>query len=146
MLQGVANKIRDVQILGIPFGDGVVGFGAALVVAERTDGLITPRMPSNVPVVAIKVGEAYAMSRWGHKVIGSGGARVAAIVLGYDALRTVVPIDTWIKEATAKLFNNGVLTTTTAPGGTYTPPAAGGVDAMNNMRSMLVLASNGGAQ
>ena len=144
-VSGIANKIRDIQILGIPFGEGVIGFGSALVISELTDGLITPKLPSNVPVVAIKVGEAYAMSRWGHKVIGGGGARMATVVLSYDALRTIVPIDDWIKNAIAKI--TGGIGLTAGAGAGYTPPVSGGDggggDAMSVL-NMHIMA--GGAQ
>jgi len=146
----IANKVRDIQILGIPFGEAVVGFGSALVVSELTDGLITPKLPTNVPAVAIKVGEAYAMSRWGHKIIGNGGARMATVVLGYDALRTVIPLDDWIRNAIAKITGMLPLTSTAPNYQTTTAPASSGgsgggsQDAMSIL-NMALVASGGDA-
>lgn len=148
-LQGVANKIRDVQILGIPLGEATVGFGAGIFVSEVTDGLLAPKLPAAVPVVAIKFGEAYAMSRWGHKVIGSGGARMATVVLTYNAIRAVLPIDTYIRDFVQKLLGYIPNAEGAGAGSFQTNPnpgdgGGGGGDAMSVLYGHLV--AQGGGQ
>lgn len=99
---GIANRIRDIDIAGIPIGAAALGGGSALVLAELTDGILVPRIPT-VPVVAIKAGETYAMHKWGGKVVGADGARIATLFLGYDTLRTLVPMEKWVKDVIAKI-------------------------------------------
>lgn len=111
---GIAKQITDVEIAGIPIGAAALGGVSALVLAEVTDAILVHRIPT-VPVLAIKGGEVYAMHRWGHKVFGAGGARIATYFLGYDFLRTLVPMETWIRNLVAKL-PGGVAAANNNPG------------------------------
>ncbi|MBA7597131.1 hypothetical protein ES703_04126 [subsurface metagenome] len=90
------------------------------------------------------------MHRWGHKVIGAGGARIATYFLGYDFLRTLVPMETWIRDLIAKL-PGGVGATSNNPGNPdpeATPPPGGNGhqgDAMTFLRNSVAAATGGGA-
>ncbi len=146
---GIAKRIQDIDIAGIPIGAAALGGGSALILSELTDGLLVPRIPT-VPVVAIKAGETYAMHRWGHKAIGAGGARVATLFLGYDTLRTLIPIEKTIKDIIAKIpgIPGAVAATSSNPGPEATPPPGGNGhqgDAMTFLRNSVAAATGGGA-
>lgn len=98
---GIARKISEVEVAGIPLGEAALGGGSALVLAEVTDAMLLPRLLA-VPVFAVKGAEAFVMSRYGHKVVGAGGARVATLFLAYDAVRSLIPMEDWIRNAIAK--------------------------------------------
>lgn len=149
---GIANKIREITIAGIPIGEAALGGGSALILSELTDGLLVPRVPT-VPVVAIKAGETYAMHRWGHKAFGAGGARVATLFLGYDTLRTLIPIEKTIKDIIAKIpgVPGAVAATSSNPGnpGPEAAPPPGGNghqgDAMAILNTHIAAVQGGGA-
>ena len=146
---GIANKIREVKIVGIPIGEAVLGGGSALVLAELTDALVAPRLPT-VNVAFIKAGETYAMHRWGHKAFGAGGARVATLFLGYDTVRTLIPLESWIKDVIAKITGAVVpetQTAATAPAPVVVAANPGGngqADPMTLLRTS-VLSQGGGS-
>lgn len=146
---GIANRIREIDIAGIPIGEAALGGGSALVLAELTDGLLVPRIPT-VPVVAIKAGETYAMHRWGHKALGAGGARVATLFLGYDTLRTLVPMEKAIKDVIAKITGAVGAASSSNPGNPSpqpnpSPGGNGHGDAMDFLRTSVMAAQGGGA-
>lgn len=143
---GIAKKISDIDIIGIPIGAAALGGGSALVLAELTDSILVPRIPT-VPVLAIKGGEVYAMHRWGHKVLGAGGARIATYFLGYDFLRTLVPMETWIRDLIAKL-PGGVAVASNNPGPQPTTNPGGNghqSDAMAILNAHIATSQGGGA-
>lgn len=100
-LEGIAAKIQEAEVFGIPLGEAALGGGSALLVAEMTDVFLAPRMPT-IPAALIKGGEAYAMSRWGHKVVGIGGARLGTLFLTWEAIRAAIPLEEWVKNAIGK--------------------------------------------
>jgi len=126
---GIADQIKSVQVLGIPIGEAVLGGGSALILAEVTDALIAPRLPT-MNIGFVKAGETYVMHRWGHKVLGGPGARVATLFLGYDTIRTIVPLEAWIKDVIAKL-TGGIAPVPTPDAAAYSPaPTNVTLDAM----------------
>lgn len=145
-IASIANKIREVEILGIPLGEAVLGGGSALIVAELTDAIVTPRLP-NVPVAAVKGAEAFIMSRWGHRVFGAGGARIATMFLTYEAVRALIPIDDWVKQLIARITGGGGGNEIATATETHNPSSAGGnghstEDGMDALR-MAVLQGGG---
>lgn len=145
-IASIANKIRDVEVLGIPLGEAVLGGGSALIVSELTDAIITPRLP-NVPVAALKAGEAFVVSRWGHRVVGAGGARIATLFLTYEAIRALIPLDDWIKQLIERITGSiggggGVETTSSSESSPSSTGGNGRVDGMDAMR-MAVLQGGG---
>lgn len=138
-IAGIAERIRDVQIAGIPLGEAALGGGSALLVSELTDGVLVPRIPQ-APVALVKGAEAYVMSRWGHRVIGAGGARVATLFLTYDAVRSLIPLDDWVKRL-VEMITGAVGGGTTSDAYTSAAQGSGGnghqTDAMDELRTMV---------
>ena len=105
-LEGIAKKISEITILDMPIGDAALGGASALLVSELTDAFVVGRIPT-VPVVAIKAAEAFVMSKYGHKLIGTQGARMGALFLTWEAIRALVPIDTWISNLISSVAGGG---------------------------------------
>ena len=140
-LEGIAEQIKGIEIAGIPLGEAALGGGSALVVSELTDVFIIPRLgQTQIPGFVVKAGEALVMVKWGHKVIGADGARVAALFLGYEAVRSLIPMEAWIRNAIRRVAG------ATAPEGvasssrsSSSSPKGNGhqVDAMDTLRQAL---------
>ena len=101
-LEGLLKRASEVEVFDIPLGDAVVGGSLAILTSEVTDAFLLPRIPT-VPAALVKAGEALAMVKWGPKLVGNHAAKVAALFLTYEAVRTVVPLDTWISGALKKV-------------------------------------------
>jgi len=87
--------IAGFQIAGIPFGAAAVGGTVALLTAEIIDGLLAGK---NVPEAFAKAIGAWAVKNWGARLVGSEAALDAAKFLAFDAVRSFVPIDEWVKK------------------------------------------------
>ena len=83
------------EVANIPVGAAIVGGGLAAIVNELIDGLITPRI--KVAPVVLKGLGAFALVKWGDKLVGKEAAKLGAMFFAYDAIRTIIPFDVWLK-------------------------------------------------
>jgi len=83
------------EIAGIPVGKAVLGGGLALLTSEIIDGLLAGR---NVPEALAKAIGAWAVKNWGVRLVGPEAALDAAKFLAFDAARSIIPIDEWVKK------------------------------------------------
>ena len=83
------------EIADIPVGAAIVGGGLAAITSELIDGLIAPRI--KVAPVILKAGGAFALAKWGDKLVGEEAAKLGAMFFAYDAVRTIIPFDQWLK-------------------------------------------------
>ncbi len=94
--------LAEVQIMGIPLGQAAIGGGIALLISELVDGIIggavTDRLGETWGPALIKGGSAWAVKQWLPGVIGAKAADTAALFLAWEAIRSLVPIDEWIKD------------------------------------------------
>ncbi|MBA7500040.1 hypothetical protein ES704_02793 [subsurface metagenome] len=94
--------LAEVEIMGIPLGQAAIGGGVALLISELVDGIIggavTDRLGETWGPALIKGGSAWAIKQWGAGVIGAKAADTAALFLAWEAIRSLVPIDEWIKD------------------------------------------------
>ena len=94
--------LAEVEIMGIPLGQAAIGGGIALLISELVDGIIggtvTDRLGETWGPALIKGGSAWAVKQWLPGVIGAKAADTAALFLAWEAIRSLVPIDEWIKD------------------------------------------------
>ena len=83
------------EVADIPVGAAIVGGGLAAIVNELIDGLITPRI--KVAPIVLKGLGAFALVKWGDKLVGKEAAKLGAMFFAYDAVRTIIPFDQWLK-------------------------------------------------
>lgn len=93
---GIAKGITDFQVWDIPVGQALVGGFAAVFASELIDGILIQQgdwMKGMVKLVG-----AGASVKWGSRILGSTGSKALAILLAYDGIRSLVPIDTWARR------------------------------------------------
>ena len=83
------------EVANIPVGAAIVGGGLAAIVNELIDGLIAPRV--KVAPIILKGLGAFALVKWGDKLVGKEAAKLGAMFFAYDAVRTILPFDQWLK-------------------------------------------------
>lgn len=142
-LEGVAKRISEITILDMPIGDAALGGATSLIIAELTDALVIVRLPT-VPVVAIKGAEAFLMSKYGHKLIGTQGARMGALFLTWEAIRALVPIDTWISNLISSIAGGSSSSSHSSSGYEIENPGGNGHHASDGMSLMRDALTTGG--
>jgi len=91
--------IMAIRIADIPLGEALVGGGLALIVSELVDAFFAPIKAKIEEKVGwgeaiVKLGTAYAVKRF--RIMGRAGD-IAVLFLAYDVVRSVVPLEEWIK-------------------------------------------------
>ena len=132
--------LLEVKIMGMPLGKAFVGGGAALLVSELVDGLVAPRIEDMLgktwgPAL-LKGGTAWAVKQWGPGLVGREAANIATIFLLWEAVRSIIPIDEWIKKMFAKKE------ATSSSSESHNPESSSGgnghhTDAMDTLRLQL---------
>jgi len=105
--EGVLGGLTGWDVQGIPVGQAVVGGFAAVFVTELVDGLMVSQ--SNVARGVVKLIVAGVGARWGKRLLGDTGAKAITLLIAFDAIRDLIPIDTWAKRASTTV--SGVIPT-----------------------------------
>ncbi len=83
--------IMEMEVWDIPVGKALIGGFIAVVGSELVDGFLA-KQSITVRGVAKLVGAGVAI-KWGGRMLGKHGAAAVAILLAYDGLRDILPID-----------------------------------------------------
>jgi hypothetical protein len=96
-------NIAKMEIMGLPIGQAAVGGFVAVFATELVDGFLAAQ--SSYVRGAAKLVAAYAASKWGKKIpfVSSEGAKAVALLVTFDAIRDLIPIDTYAKQLATKL-------------------------------------------
>ena len=89
---GIGN-ITQMEVFNIPIGKAVIGGLSAVFVSELVDGFLIAQ--SNMVQGLVKLGVAGATLKWGKRWLGAAGAGAFALLLTYDGIRHILPIDQW---------------------------------------------------
>lgn len=100
--------ITKMEFWDIPIGQALVGGFSAVVASELVDGFFAAQQPMTLGV--IKLAGAGVLAKWGDRLLGSTGSKAAAIILAYDGIRQIIPLDEWAGRLT------GAVTTRTGAG------------------------------
>ena len=92
----VARNITSFEIWDIPVGQALVGGFTAVFASELIDGFLVKQ--GDMLKGVVKLAGAGAAVKWGGRVLGSTGSKALAILLAYDGIRSLIPIDTWAKR------------------------------------------------
>ena len=93
---GVLGGITEMTVWDIPVGQAAVGGFVAVLASELIDGFLAKQSLMTRGVV--KLAAAGAVVKWGG-VLGNTGKKAVALLLAFDALRDIVPIDLWAQKA-----------------------------------------------
>ena len=96
---GILGGITKMEVWDIPVGQAVVGGFVAVFGSELIDGFFAKQ--SNTTKAVIKLAAAGAAVKFGGKLFGSTGSKAVALLLAYDGLRSLLPIDEWAGKATS---------------------------------------------
>ena len=108
--------------MDVPIGKALVGGFIAVVGSELIDGFLKDQSVM-VTGVAKLVGAGVAV-KWGSRWLGKSGAAAVAILLAYDGLRDILPIDQYANRLATGI--TGVVTRRGLGGNTESAVDAGG--------------------
>ncbi len=92
----VARNITSFEVWDIPVGQALVGGFTAVFASELIDGFLIKQ--GDIFKGVVKLAGAGVAVKWGGRVLGSTGSKALAILLAYDGIRSLIPIDTWAKK------------------------------------------------
>lgn len=118
---GIAAVSRF-EVWDIPIGKVLIGGFTAVFATELVDGFMANQ--NTYVIGGVKLVLAGATVKWGSRFLGREGAMAAAVLLGYDGIRNLIPLDTWARTVASKV--SGVIPHAGLASGT-TPGHRGGV-------------------
>jgi len=84
------------EFQGIPIGQAVAGGFVAIFASELVDGFMGNMQAWQRGLV--KLGVAAVFGLWGKRLLGSTGSKAVALLLTFDAIRDLSPIDAWADQ------------------------------------------------
>lgn len=90
---GAVAGITSFEVWDIPVGQALVGGFTAVFASELIDGFLVKQGDWMKGMVKL-VGAGVAV-KWGPRLFGSVGSKALALLLAYDGVRSLIPIDTW---------------------------------------------------
>lgn len=107
MEQGPLAGIAKMEVWGIPLGKALIGGGIAIFATELIDGFMAAQAPQMRGIV--KLVGAGASQMLGKRWIGAPTASAIALLLAFDGIRDLLPMDEFIHGITTRM--TGVFTT-----------------------------------
>lgn len=92
----ISRTITGFEVWDIPVGQALVGGFTAVFASELIDGFLIKQ--GDMLKGVVKLAGAGAAVKWGGRVLGSTGSKALAILLAYDGIRSMIPIDTWARR------------------------------------------------
>jgi hypothetical protein len=97
------SKLMSMKVAGfqvVPFAVGAFG---AVFASELVDGLMVNSSKTTRGI--IKGVGAFAAFKWGKKIpfVGSEGSKIIGLLLAFDAVRDLTPLDTWAAQLANKV-------------------------------------------
>lgn len=99
--KGMFNSITNMEVWGIPVGQAAAGGFIAVLATELVDGFMSTK--SVQMRGAVKLIAAGAIVKFGGKYIGSTAGKAVALLMAFDALRDLTPIDSWASSLATKV-------------------------------------------
>ncbi len=97
----IVGGFMDFKIMEVPIGQAAIGGAVAIFASELVDGFLTSQSVQVKGVV--KLGGAFVAIKWGKGLLGANGSKVVALLLTFDALRDLTPIDTWAAQLASRI-------------------------------------------
>lgn len=100
-VSGLTGQVSSFEVWGIPVGQAAMGGFIAVVATELVDGFMSTQ---SVQIRgAVKLVAAGALVKWGGKFIGSTTGKAVALLMAFDAIRDLTPIDAWGANLASKI-------------------------------------------
>jgi len=141
---GALDSLTSIKFMRVPIGQAAVGGITAMVLSSLVEMAMKPvrqQLGTRMGDTALKAVAAYAVNRWGKKMLGTDATKAAVIILAWEAFESFVPeVTTFVHD---KLPAPSGLTTPTFSGfnsaNTFTPALA-----MQGMNSYPMIAGRFG--
>lgn len=124
---GALAGISKFDIAGIPVGTALVGGFGAVFVTELVDGFMATQSATTRGMV--KLGSAVVIGKYGKKFLGDGVSKAIGLLITFDALRDIVPLDTYAQQLASKI--SGLTTTAGLAGNNKTMRTMSAPEAQN---------------
>lgn len=93
---GFVGGITSFEIQGVPVGQAVIGGFTAVFASELIDGFLVKQ--ADWMKGLIKLAGAGVAIKWGPRAFGKTGAFAVGLLLAYDGIRSLIPIDSWARR------------------------------------------------
>jgi hypothetical protein len=104
LAESAMGRFMDFEVAGIPIGKAVIGGGIAILATELIDGFLLKYNQTSKNVAGIvKLASAGVTMKFGQKYLGKEAAGVLALLLTFDAIRDLTPIDSWMNTVANKV-------------------------------------------
>lgn len=107
---GVLSNVTSMKVWNIPVGQALVGGFVAVFASELIDGFMAAQGVMTRGVVKL-IGAGAAVG-WGKGLLGDTGSKAVALLLAFDGIRDIIPIDQWAKgfanQATGMVTQRGL--------------------------------------
>jgi len=97
---GILGGINKIEIMKIPLGKIVVGGFVSVFATELIDGFMSKQSAMVRGLVKLVI--AAMAVKYGKKYLGEASTAIA-LLMGFDAIRDIIPIDTYAKNIATKL-------------------------------------------
>lgn len=105
--KGMFDDIMSYEVWDIPVGGAVVGGFVAIVASELVDGFASKWKDWQRGL--LKAGLAAASIKYGKRFFGTTGSRAVGLLLAFDAIRDLTPINSYADQVAEKI--SGTVTT-----------------------------------
>ncbi len=92
----ISRNITGFEVWDIPLGQALVGGFTAVFASELIDGFLIKQ--GDLLKGAVKLAGAGVAIKWGGRLLGSTGSKALGLLLAYDGIRSIIPIDTWARR------------------------------------------------
>jgi hypothetical protein len=94
--RGILSNFGGLRFGNIPVGDALIGGTAASLVSELTDAF-TPK-DNTIVSALIKIVGGNLLAGAFSGILGNNATSAARLLVTYDGLRDIIPLDGWIRE------------------------------------------------
>jgi hypothetical protein len=94
--RGILSNFGGLRFGNIPVGDALIGGSAASLVSELTDAF-TPG-DNTVVSALIKIVAGNLLAGAFSGILGNNATSAARLLVTYDGIRDLIPLDSWIRE------------------------------------------------
>ena len=95
--KGIVGGITKFEVWDIPVGQALVGGFVAVFASEVIDGFLSEQTTQVKGLV--KLAAAGAAIKFGKGILGDSGSKAVALLLAYDGIRMLLPLDEWASKA-----------------------------------------------
>jgi hypothetical protein len=98
---GMLDSLAKFEIWNVPLGEAAVGGFVAVLATELIDGFMTTQSVQTKGLV--KLVTAGAVAGFGKKYLGANASKAIALLMAFDAIRDLTPIDAWAASLATKI-------------------------------------------